>query len=161
MSKISKNWAIGAFILGSMTGIGVLHLYVSMAPQKYHGEPAAFQEPQGDEDTFYRFRSIADGSNQELNPTSMKEINLIFEEVWWNSEHTPNLCYQIENVGMSASSHYSIEIYRDSLKKANIMLKTKPRSPLQARQSIVACMAVPDSVRHNRDSILLVAKELP
>lgn len=144
-----------------MTGIGGLHLYVSMSPQEYHSESTALEEPQSDEDTYYRFRSIADGSNQELTPTSMEETNLIFEEIWWNNEHTPNLCYQIENVGMTASSHYSIEIYHGSLKKANIMLKTEPRSPLQARQNVVACMAVPDSVRHDRDSILLVAKELP
>ena len=85
----------------------------------------------------------------------------MIEEIWWNSEQIPNLCYQIENAGASASSHYSIEIYRGNLDKTNIMLKTALRIPLQAGQKVVACMAVPPTVRHERESILLVAKEIP
>ncbi len=109
----------------------------------------------------HRFRSTTDMSSQAPSQSLTRNAHLLIEEVWWNSEELPNLCYQIENAGLSASSHYSIEIYRDSLEKTNIMLRTALRSPLDAGQNVVACMAVPAAVRQERESILLVAKEIP
>ena len=132
-----------------------------MLPQEHRGDSLAFKEPQSEVVSQTRFRFIADGPNQMPSLTPTKDAHLLIEEVWWNSEQIPNLCYQIENAGLTASSRYSLEIYRGSLEKANIILKTALRSPLKAGQNIVACMAVPAIVRRDRESILLVAKEMP
>lgn len=156
-----KYLAIAAFILGSISGIGALILHDSISPQAQLSDSMAFNDPQSEAVSQYRFRSIAEVSYQAPPPTPMKETYLTIEEVWWNNEKMPNLCYQIENAGLAASSHYSIEIYRGNLDKTNIMLKTALRSPLQAGQKVVACMAVPPTVRRERESILLVAKEIP
>jgi len=144
-----------------ISGMGALFLYASISPKEYRSDSMASEEPQSDVNSQYRFRSIADGSYQASSPTPMRETHLKIKEFWWNSERIPNLCYQIENTGMAASSHYSIEIYRGSLEMANIMFKTEPRGPLQAGQSIAACMAVPNTVQGERELVLLAAKEIP
>ena len=155
-----KYLAIAAFILGSISGMGALFLYASISPKEHRSHSMAFEEPQSEVNSQYRFRSIVDGSYQVPSPTPMRQAHLKIIEFWWNSERIPNLCYQIENTGMEASSHYSIEIYRGSLEMANLMLKTEPRGPLQAGQSIAACMVVPNTVQGERESVLLTAKEI-
>ena len=155
-----KYLAIAAFILGSISSIGALFLYALISPKEHRSYSMASEEPQSEVNSQYRFRSIADGSYQVSSPTPMREAYLKIKEFWWNSERIPNLCYQIENIGIAASSHYSIEIYRGSLEMANILFKTKPRGPLQAGQSVGACMAVPNTVQGERESVLLAAKEI-
>ena len=160
VSDLSKYLAIAAFILGSLSGIGFLFLYTTVSTQKNHGYEVTSYEHQGDVGSQFRYRSVADGPYQAPSHLAAKDAQLSIESVWWNNELVPNLCYQVENTGVTASSHYSIEIYRGSLEKTDLMLRTSLRSPLEAGQNIFACMSVPASVQRERELILLVAKQV-